>query len=672
MSENRDVSEKIDAPWPCSPGKMTPVSLAADLPSLFGPDGPLARRLEGYERRPEQEALCTAIAETLDKGGTIVAEAGTGVGKSFAYLVPAILLAERTKKRVVVSTRTKALQAQLATKDIPFLQAVLPIEFTATVCVGRNNYVCRRRLETAWNDRNSLFDDGSEAEELASILDWVRRGPEFGLRSELSFVPSAKAWGEVQAESGNCLGAACRHYEPCEWQKAKRRMQTSQILIVNHALYFADLQLRRQGAQYLPDHHLVVFDEAHHVENIASEALGARLTPGMLEWVLSRLAGRRNKGLLARHGLYREIEAIEAIRRVAKEYWARIDTRMEPIGSGTLRMGTEDVVEDTLSSMLDGLARGLHEFAESAERETELEIKSRADRLFDLATIVRSFAAPAADGTVRWIERERAHCTLHAAPVRIGDILREALFDQVPNSVLVSATLGPPDDGFAWLRERLGIDRMATTLRVGSPFPYRDNVRFEVEEGLPDPSSQALEFEREAAHRVVDLCLDNDGSALVLCTSWRFAQRCAEVLRPALAAIDVEVLVQGERPLEQLVEQKRADKRSVLVGTDSLWEGIDLPGDAVTLVILTRFPFPVPSHPLTAARADDLEKRGASSFHEYMIPLALLKFVQGFGRLVRSSHDKGRVVLLDPRARRKRYGRRFLDALPGGLGEAAD
>ncbi|HMQ23449.1 MAG TPA: DEAD/DEAH box helicase, partial [Planctomycetota bacterium] len=407
MSENRGSSEKIVARRRPQVGKILAVSLAADLPALFGPEGPLARRLEGYERRPEQEALCTAIAESLDRGGTIVAEAGTGVGKSFAYLLPAILLAERTKKRVIISTRTKALQAQLATKDIPFLQAVLPIEFTATVCVGRNNYVCRRRLETAWSERQSLFDEGGEIEELGAIHDWVRRGPEFGLKSELSFVPGAKTWGEVQAESGNCLGPACRHFEPCEWQKAKRRMQTSQLLIVNHALYFADLKLRSQGAQYLPDHDLVVFDEAHHVENIASEALGERLTPAMIEWVLSRLVNRRGKGLLTRHGLYPEVQQVEAIRRVAKEYWARVAERMSAVAAGTLRLGGQDVIEDSLSSLLDKLARDLHEIAEHAEREVELEIKSRADRLFDLAAVVRSFAKPAENHTVRWIERER-------------------------------------------------------------------------------------------------------------------------------------------------------------------------------------------------------------------------------------------------------------------------
>lgn len=644
------------------------VKLSDEILPLFGPDGPLARRLEGYERRPEQEQLCQAIGETLDHGGTIVAEAGTGVGKSFAYLVPAILLAERTKKQVVISTRTKALQAQLATKDIPFLQAVLPIEFTATVCVGRNNYVCRRRLERALENRNSLFEHDAELEELVAIRNWVAAGPDFGLRNELSFVPESKVWSEVQAESGNCLGKACRHFEPCEWQKGKRRMRTAQILIVNHALYFADLALRMNGAEYLPEHQLVVFDEAHHLENIAGDALGHRFSFGMLEWVLSRLVTRRGKGLLARLGRHDEIQRIHELRRTAQAYFEAIEARLDTGDGGTCRLHRNDCIEDTFSHAIDGIARSLHDYAEGCERETELELKSRIERLFELAAVTRAFAKPAEDNTVRWIERANRRAVLRAAPVRVAEILRDALFDQMPASVLVSATLGPPERGFSWLRDRLGIGESARTLRVGSPFPYEKNVKFEVAEGMPDPSTDASDYEREVARRVVDLCRENGGRSLVLCTSWRFVQRCAEALRPVVDELGIELLVQGERPLDQLIERKREEPTSILIGTDSLWEGIDLPGDAVTLVILTRFPFPVPSHPLIAARVDDLESRGMSSFGEYVLPVALLRFIQGFGRLVRSSHDTGRVVLLDPRARRKRYGQRFLDALPGGLG----
>jgi len=245
----------------------------------------------------------------------------------------------------------------------------------------------------------------------------------------------------------------------------------------------------------------------------------------------------------------------------------------------------------------------------------------------------------------------------------VANALREGLFRRVPRSILLSATLGPREGGFAWFRKRLGLEK-AEALELGSPFPYERNVVLDVEEGLPDPSKDRDAFETEASQRAADLVVENGGRSLILCTSWRFLRRCREILAPRLAEVGLTLLVQGDQPLHQLIQRKREQPESVLIGTDSLWEGIDIPGDAVTLVILTRFPFPVPTHPLTQARMEAVEREGLSSFTHYSVPHALLKFRQGFGRLVRSSEDRGKVVILDPRARRKSYGRRFLDALP--------
>ncbi len=631
---------------------------------FLSPEGALARRLDTYEQRPEQQALASAIAEALDDGASLVAEAGTGVGKSFAYLLPAILWADAHKTRVVISTRTKALQEQLAQKDLPFLQAVLPIEFTWAVAVGRNNYLCKRRLQRATQSAATLYHDAERAEQIAAIAAWDASHPDQGVRNELSFIPNGRVWDDVQAEQGNCLGARCKFFDSCHWQRGKRVMRSARVLVVNHALYFADLALRRAGARYLPDHECVVFDEAHHLEAIAGESLGGYLSPARIEWQLSRLVSQQgSRGILIRAGLAREAELVHRLRLRAAAYFAAPAAMLDHAQRGQYRLGADETIEDRLSEGLRELGLRLARAAEDADDETGLELANRARQLGELAELVTAFAKAPTTNEVRWIERVRKQAVLRAAPVRVATILGSALFAEMPRAILVSATLGPAERGFEWLRSRLGV-RKARTLLVGSPFPYADNVELVLEEGLPDPGNDAGEFERQAGHRIRELCIENDGRALVLFTSWRMLERCRELAEPELARHGIDLLVQGDEPTTRLIDKKREDERSVLFGTDTLWEGIDLPGDAVTLVILTRFPFPVPSHPLIAARCEQLERSGQSGFAGYSVPLAVLKFKQGFGRLVRSAADHGRVVILDPRARRRAYGRRFLEALP--------
>lgn len=642
------------------------MNLSSEVRELLGPEGALARRLEGYEKRPEQERLATAIADCLEQDRTLVAEAGTGIGKSFAYLLPAILWSEASGKRVIVSTRTKALQEQLDRKDLPLLKAVLPIEFSWVVAMGRSNYLCLRRMHLAIQDRKGLFRDPEQLGQLQKILEWSGSRGIDGLRSELSFVPSGTLWSEVQAEQGNCLGKQCRHYAPCHWQRGRRRMRAARILVVNHALYFSDLALRVDGHAYLPDHDLVVFDEAQHLENIASEALGLRFGPAQIEWHLARLLNREGtRGLLVRAGMAGTAPLIGSLRARAADYWAGPEAafRERSPGGTPLRLPADRRFEDSLSGPLRELAETLREAAPGATEDHGMELNARADQLDVHADLARAFAAGPNENEVRWIERERRQLVLRAAPVRVSSLLAEALFRRIPRSVLVSATLGPPEKGFAWIRSRLGVEN-GRSLRLGSPFPYEENVKLDIREGLPDPVTKTRDFETAANSVIRDLCLENRGRALVLFTSWRFLRTCAGVLAPAMEEESIELLVQGEQPLGRLIARKRSVPESVLLGTDSLWEGIDIPGDALTLLILTRFPFPVPSHPLTAARIEELERRGLGGFSHYSLPQATLKFCQGFGRLVRRADDKGRVVILDPRTRLKSYGRVFLDAIP--------
>ncbi len=385
-------------------------SLSEQVRSWFEPGSPLAERLPGYEVRPEQAELARAIARRIGEGEALVAEAGTGVGKSFAYLLPTLLHATATGKKVIVSTRTKALQEQLDRKDLPFLQAVLGREFTWTLAVGRNNYVCLRRLGRAGKDASKLFPDLELAEQLRVIQEWATTGQSEGRSSELSFVPDGRVWSEVQAEQGNCLGKECPYYEPCYWQRGRRRMRTAQLLVVNHALYFADLALRLRGAAYLPEHDLVVFDEAHHLEEIAGEALGLRFSPAMIEWHLSRLhskSGRR--GLLVRRELAHLTPLVFELREAVQRYWIDVAGMFASLGGdqegGSVRFF--DPIPDQISLAMMRLVDALRHEAAPLPQDGKLELESKADRIEELSQIARAFTADSNSDEVRWMERGR-------------------------------------------------------------------------------------------------------------------------------------------------------------------------------------------------------------------------------------------------------------------------
>lgn len=643
----------------------------SSMRALLAPDGPIARRLEDYEERPEQAELSEAVAATLENGGHLLAEAGTGVGKSFAYLLPAALHATAHPERgpIIISTRTIALQGQLEHKDVPFLQAVLPQEWTAVTVVGRNNYVCLRRMHLARREVDTLFDDPVAEAEIERVVEWSTQTHD-GLRMEFAEPVAEAVWDEVKAEHGNCLHRACQHFEACPYQRSRRRLETAQILIVNHALYMADVALRIAGAKYLPDHQAVIFDEAHHLERVATESLGLRLTLGTVLWHLRRLQPKRaRKSLISVHGTARARLLVSELRELADGFFAMLDGRLGSRRSA-IALG-EEALDDPLSAHISELAE---EVTAAAGRVTDvdakMELQARARGLEALHATVKALVAPTDSSLVRWIEPERKGAVLRSAPVDVSATLGQWVFAPDQTTVMTSATLGPPGDvEYKWFRKQLGVSA-ATTLRLGSPFDYRSNVTVEVAEAMPDPARQSDEYLREVRERVRQAVLDNGGRALVLCTSWSFVRSLAEELRGALAYEGIDLLVQGEAPLAMLLHRKREEPTSVLLGTDSLWEGIDVRGDALTLVIVTRFPFAQPDHPLTKARHKLIEERGGNPFFDHTLPEAVLKFRQGFGRLIRSSQDKGRVLVLDPRARTKRYGRQFLDALPDGLADS--
>jgi ATP-dependent DNA helicase DinG len=639
------------------------------LDELLARDGPIARGLNRYEHRPQQEELARAVAECLAAREHLLAEAGTGVGKSFAYLLPAILHAlQEAKGPVIVSTRTIALQEQLVRKDLPFLASVLPLQFTSVVAMGRNNYLCLRRMERAVAERNALFKDLEEHEQVQRIAAWSGTTRE-GTRQDLPFQPLHQVWEEVQAEHGNCLHARCPHFGRCHYQRGRRGMTTAHVVVVNHALYFADLALRKAGASYLPDHQAVVFDEAHHLERTATEALSADISPLSVEWHLRRLYSKDGRrGLLTQVEDQQGFLLIELARERAQGFFGRLEgwlTSRSGEGS-TAAITAADRFDNDLSPALMSVAERIDQLAASIENVTlRMELEARSAGLARLALGIEALTGAELPGVVRWVEWSRKSPMLRGAPLSVKDDLQKHLFGRVPTCVLVSATLGggPGDPEFLWLRARLGIEQ-ARVKRLGSPFPYEQRVVVDVASDLPDPVREPKAFEDEAIARVRDLCVDNRGRALVLCTSWKFVERCAAGIAPALEALGITLLKQGAQSLGKLLERKRDDPDTVLIGADSLWEGIDLPGPNLDLVIICRLPFVVPTHPLTKARAQAVEQAGGSSFHDLFLPEAILRFRQGFGRLVRTMDDRGRVVVLDPRMRTKSYGRLFAEALP--------
>lgn len=649
-----------------------------DVKQLLGPDGPIARRLQDFEVREQQLQFSLAVANALHHGKHLIAEAGTGTGKSFAYLLPAALHADQHQGAgpVVISTRTIALQEQLEHKDLPFLHAVLPFEWSSVTAIGRNNYLCLRRMHQAEREQN-LFEDPERHAHLRRIVDWSMSTQE-GTRQDLDFPPRPEVWEAVQAEHGNCLQRACKHYNQCHWQRARRRMQTAQVLVVNHALYFADLALRIAGASYLPAHRVVIFDEAHHLERTATESLGMRIGRSTVGWHLSRIHKRRSeKSLLVKYGSPAARLLWEEAHQLNEAFFDSLQDRLRSgatEASGNAGRSGESLalhdtdVDEGLSPILRALSSELATAAMRTEQvDAQMELQARANGLDSLCAMLRALCIPnpaAETPLVRWLEPSRNGTLLCGAPLDVSATLRKHLFQGGATAVLTSATLATgQDDQFTWLREQLGLDQ-ANTLRVGSPFDYDRAVDFVIEEAMPDPSREAHSFRREVAQRTLQHVIDNGGRALILCTSWDFVRTLARTLRGPLNREGIELLVQGESPLSRLLERKRDEETSVLIGTDSLWEGIDVRGDALTLLVVTKLPFANPGHPLTQARMNMLKERGKDPFGDHSLPEAILKFRQGFGRLIRGGTDRGKVVLMDPRVRTKAYGRRFVNALP--------
>lgn len=665
-----------------------------ELAGVLDTGGKLATRLKDHEPRASQLDLVKAITKALNQGSVLAAEAGTGVGKSFAYLVPALAWAARNKERVVVSTATINLQRQLMDKDIPLVASIFKKNMKAVLVKGRGNYLCLARLLDAL-DEEGLFADSDQP--LRRIADWAETSPN-GDRADLSFWPEDSIWSRVCSEADSCLGLRCPYREKCFVLKVKRDAADCDLLVANHHILFSDLAARSSGAGYestavLPPFSIVILDEAHAMESSATSFFSAELARFSVYKQISRLY-RERRG--RKFGVMVKLQNVKGLpAELFKRLPLAIDTLKEAMtvadASALGLLGTSmnfrltipsEAVNTLVLAPLSRLEGAIMEIAnilksalddmpdeaaqELAVQETELALK----RLVELASLCSRFNRFEDDpGSVFWLDRGKtgqgeAFVRFCITPISIAEIMNESVFEPFRSTICLSATLAV-GGSFGFWKQRVGLalaDTRSDCTFFPSPFPYETNAMLGTPTDAPTPDDPSWQTWINTA--VYDLVAASGGRALVLFTSYQVLRSCWEAVKPRLDELGLSAFRQGDDERSRLMNMFKADIASVLFATDSFWEGVDAPGETLELVIITKLPFRVPTDPIQMARAEAVEKHGGNAFMDLSLPEAVIRFKQGFGRLIRHSDDRGVVVVLDARLLKKRYGQLFIASLP--------
>ena len=636
--------------------------------TFFSENGPLSKA-KNFEFRPEQQEMAAAVARALEEERHLVLEAGTGVGKSLAYLAPAIFFALERHKKAIVSTHTINLQEQLLYKDIPILKKVLPVEFEAALMKGRQNYLCPRRLERALQSSKELFT-GPEGKELQRLAEWARTTGD-GSLSDLAVEPDPKVWTQVCSEAHICTQKTCGQNPRCFYQQARKRLLAADLIVLNHTLLFIllgspDAQEERESGFLFPND-FIIFDEAHTVEQLASKQIGIGVSQYGLRATIQRLYNART-----RKGLFTVMRDAVGVRLSAElvedvdKFFTAVEAKSNFRKGREFRVRDVDFVPDTITNRLVALQARIAEAVKRADDEIlKAELQEYGRRIRDARDGIAIFLEQSAPEHVYWVERTgktERFLALNAAPVDLAPVLRRMLFRENCCCVMTSATLAVGRPDLAYFRERTGATE-AEPLQLGSPFNFQRQMKMFVVQKMPDPRDAA--YQKQLENWIAHFTEKTDGRAFVLFTSYRDMQQVAGAMEKFFAEKGMNLLMQGAgAPRSKLLEQFKSTPRSVLFGTDSFWGGVDVPGDALSNVIITRLPFAVPDHPLIEAKLELIEGRGGDPFTEYSLPEAILKLRQGVGRLIRTKSDRGIIVILDNRIVTRPYGRAFMQALP--------